>query len=172
MSTFRTWPRSPGACSRTSIPVADLAFVDGPINQLNHGADQALWGSKVCIDGTRKWREEGYTREWPEPCRMRRGRPCSHRRDVARARVAGARRACTPFGRPVPRRPNASCGRGGRGAQDGRQRASGRARAAREGAIVTGAPNPPISLIAAVTKRRTARRRRGCSSASPRRTMC
>jgi hypothetical protein len=24
----------------------------------------------VCIDGTRKWKEEGYTREWPEPCRM------------------------------------------------------------------------------------------------------
>jgi hypothetical protein len=23
----------------------------------------------VSIDGTRKWREEGYTREWPEPCR-------------------------------------------------------------------------------------------------------
>ena len=51
-------------------PKRDLAFVDGPIDQLDHGANQALWGSKVCIDGTRKWREEGYTREWPEPCRM------------------------------------------------------------------------------------------------------
>jgi 4-hydroxy-3-polyprenylbenzoate decarboxylase len=51
-------------------PRRDLAFVDGPIDQLDHGANQALWGSKVCIDGTRKWREEGYTREWPEPCRM------------------------------------------------------------------------------------------------------
>jgi 4-hydroxy-3-polyprenylbenzoate decarboxylase len=51
-------------------PKRDLAFVDGPIDQLDHGASQALWGSKVCIDGTRKWKEEGYTREWPEPCRV------------------------------------------------------------------------------------------------------
>jgi 4-hydroxy-3-polyprenylbenzoate decarboxylase len=51
-------------------PKRDLSFVQGPIDELDHGADQALWGSKVCIDGTRKWREEGYTREWPEPCRM------------------------------------------------------------------------------------------------------
>jgi 4-hydroxy-3-polyprenylbenzoate decarboxylase len=51
-------------------PKRDLAFVDGPIDQLDHGANQALWGSKVCIDGTRKWREEGYSRDWPEPCRV------------------------------------------------------------------------------------------------------
>ena len=51
-------------------PKRDMAFVDGPIDQLDHGANQALWGSKVCIDATRKWREEGYTRQWPEPCRM------------------------------------------------------------------------------------------------------
>ena len=51
-------------------PKRDLAFVDGPIDQLDHGANQSLWGSKVCIDGTRKWREEGYARDWPEPCRM------------------------------------------------------------------------------------------------------
>jgi len=51
-------------------PKRDLSFVEGPIDQLDHGADQALWGGKVCIDGTRKWREEGYAREWPEPCRM------------------------------------------------------------------------------------------------------
>jgi 4-hydroxy-3-polyprenylbenzoate decarboxylase len=51
-------------------PKRDFAFVDGPIDQLDHGASQALWGGKVCIDGTRKWKEEGYAREWPEPCRM------------------------------------------------------------------------------------------------------
>jgi 4-hydroxy-3-polyprenylbenzoate decarboxylase len=51
-------------------PKRDFAFVDGPIDQLDHGASQSLWGSKVCIDGTRKWREEGYTRDWPEVCRM------------------------------------------------------------------------------------------------------
>jgi len=51
-------------------PKRDFAFVDGPIDQLDHGANQALWGSKVCIDGTGKWREEGYARDWPEPCRV------------------------------------------------------------------------------------------------------
>jgi 4-hydroxy-3-polyprenylbenzoate decarboxylase len=50
-------------------PKRDLAFVEGPIDQLDHGASQALYGGKVCIDGTRKWAEEGYRREWPEVCR-------------------------------------------------------------------------------------------------------
>ena len=47
-------------------PKRDLRFVEGPIDQLDHGANQALYGGKVCIDGTRKWAEEGYRREWPE----------------------------------------------------------------------------------------------------------
>src|SRR5579862_5296702 len=51
-------------------PKRDVSFVDGPIDQLDHGANQALFGSKVCIDGTRKWPEEGYKRDWPEVCRM------------------------------------------------------------------------------------------------------
>jgi 4-hydroxy-3-polyprenylbenzoate decarboxylase len=50
-------------------PKRDLSFVEGPIDQLDHGANQALYGGKVCIDGTRKWKEEGYAREWPEVCR-------------------------------------------------------------------------------------------------------
>jgi 4-hydroxy-3-polyprenylbenzoate decarboxylase len=51
-------------------PKRDMAFVEGPIDQLDHGASQALFGGKVCVDGTRKWAEEGYRREWPEVCRM------------------------------------------------------------------------------------------------------
>jgi 4-hydroxy-3-polyprenylbenzoate decarboxylase len=51
-------------------PKRDMSFVDGPIDQLDHGANQALFGGKVCIDGTRKWKEEGYSREWPEVARM------------------------------------------------------------------------------------------------------
>ena len=51
-------------------PKRDLSFVEGPIDQLDHGANQALYGGKMCIDGTRKWKEEGYQREWPEVCRM------------------------------------------------------------------------------------------------------
>jgi 4-hydroxy-3-polyprenylbenzoate decarboxylase len=50
-------------------PKRDLSFVEGPIDQLDHGASQALFGSKVCIDATRKWSEEGYRREFPDICR-------------------------------------------------------------------------------------------------------
>lgn len=49
-------------------PKRDVAMVDGPVDQLDHGASQALWGGKMAIDGTKKWKEEGYTREWPEVC--------------------------------------------------------------------------------------------------------
>jgi len=47
-----------------------VTFVDGPIDQLDHGANQALFGGKMAIDGTRKWPEEGYKRVWPEVCRQ------------------------------------------------------------------------------------------------------
>ena len=50
-------------------PKRDVTFVEGPIDQLDHGASHALFGGKMSIDGTRKWREEGYAREWPEVCR-------------------------------------------------------------------------------------------------------
>jgi hypothetical protein len=57
------------ACANLD-PKRDLSFVEGPIDQLDHGASQALFGGKVCIDATRKWPEEGYRREWPEVCRF------------------------------------------------------------------------------------------------------
>jgi ubiquinone/menaquinone biosynthesis methyltransferase len=50
-------------------PKRDVSFVDGPVDQLDHGASQALWGGKMAIDGTKKWPEEGYKREWPDVCR-------------------------------------------------------------------------------------------------------
>lgn len=51
-------------------PKRDIAMVDGPVDQLDHGASQALYGGKMCIDGTRKWPEEGYKREWPAVARQ------------------------------------------------------------------------------------------------------
>jgi 4-hydroxy-3-polyprenylbenzoate decarboxylase len=54
-------------------PKRDVTFVDGPIDQLDHGANQALYGGKMAIDGTKKWPEEGYKREWPEVARMAKG---------------------------------------------------------------------------------------------------
>jgi 4-hydroxy-3-polyprenylbenzoate decarboxylase len=47
-------------------PKRDVSMVEGPVDQLDHGASQALYGGKMAIDGTRKWPEEGYKREWPE----------------------------------------------------------------------------------------------------------
>ena len=79
-------------------PKRDLAFVDGPIDQLDHGSNQALWGSKVCVDGTRKWREEGYARDWPEPCRM--SAEVSARVDAMWAELGLAGRSPTPVARP------------------------------------------------------------------------
>jgi 4-hydroxy-3-polyprenylbenzoate decarboxylase len=51
-------------------PKRDVTFVEGPIDQLDHGANQPLFGGKMAIDGTKKWPEEGYRREWPEVLRM------------------------------------------------------------------------------------------------------
>ena len=54
-------------------PKRDISMVEGPIDQLDHGANHALYGGKMAIDGTRKWAEEGYTREWPEVARQSEG---------------------------------------------------------------------------------------------------
>ena len=51
-------------------PKRDISMVEGPVDQLDHGANQALYGGKMAIDGTRKWAEEGYKREWPEVARQ------------------------------------------------------------------------------------------------------
>ena len=37
----------------------------GPIDVLDHASRAFTYGSKMGIDGTRKWKEEGFTREWP-----------------------------------------------------------------------------------------------------------
>jgi 4-hydroxy-3-polyprenylbenzoate decarboxylase len=46
-------------------PRRDTAFADGPVDVLDHAAPLPLVGSKMGIDATRKWPEEGFTREWP-----------------------------------------------------------------------------------------------------------
>ncbi|MEO7092091.1 MAG: menaquinone biosynthesis decarboxylase [Polyangiales bacterium] len=49
-------------------PKRDLSFAEGPSDQLCHAGDLQNFGGKVVIDATKKWREEGYTRVWPEVC--------------------------------------------------------------------------------------------------------
>jgi len=51
-------------------PKRDTVFLDGPVDVLDHAAPRLGFGSKVGIDATRKWRGEGFDREWPEPIIM------------------------------------------------------------------------------------------------------
>jgi 4-hydroxy-3-polyprenylbenzoate decarboxylase len=48
----------------------DTVFVEGPVDHLDHASPQQFLGSKMGIDATRKWKEEGYEREWPRDIRM------------------------------------------------------------------------------------------------------
>lgn len=47
-------------------PERDVLFSRGPADDLDHAARGPAFGSKMGIDGTRKWPEEGITSEWPE----------------------------------------------------------------------------------------------------------
>jgi len=46
-------------------PKRDVAFVEGPVDALDHAAPQPLFGSKMGIDATRKIEGEGHHRAWP-----------------------------------------------------------------------------------------------------------
>lgn len=47
-------------------PQRDLQFMMGPVETLDHASRAACYGSKVGVDATRKWPEEGFTRAWPD----------------------------------------------------------------------------------------------------------
>jgi 4-hydroxy-3-polyprenylbenzoate decarboxylase len=51
-------------------PERDVRFTMGPVDVLDHASRGFTYGSKMGIDGTRKWKEEGFTREWPEVIAM------------------------------------------------------------------------------------------------------
>jgi 4-hydroxy-3-polyprenylbenzoate decarboxylase len=46
-------------------PKRDTVFAEGPVDALDHASPLPHFGSKMGIDATRKWPEEGFTREWP-----------------------------------------------------------------------------------------------------------
>ncbi|MCS7281010.1 MAG: menaquinone biosynthesis decarboxylase [Desulfobacterota bacterium] len=50
--------------------IRDVILMEGPIDELDHASSKALYGGKIGIDATRKFKEEGYTRTWPEIVRM------------------------------------------------------------------------------------------------------
>ena len=51
-------------------PRRDITFVDGPLDALEHASALPKIGSKMGIDATKKWPEEGFTREWPDDIKM------------------------------------------------------------------------------------------------------
>ncbi len=51
-------------------PRRDIMFVDGPVDALDHAAPLPHYGSKMGIDCTRKWPEEGFGRPWPDVIEM------------------------------------------------------------------------------------------------------
>jgi 4-hydroxy-3-polyprenylbenzoate decarboxylase len=51
-------------------PERDVRFTMGPIDVLDHSSRAFTYGSKMGIDATRKWPEEGFTREWPRVITM------------------------------------------------------------------------------------------------------
>ncbi|GAB4336041.1 MAG: menaquinone biosynthesis decarboxylase [Candidatus Abyssubacteria bacterium] len=51
-------------------PRRDITIVDGPLDVLDHASPLPRAGSKIGIDATKKWPEEGHTREWPDEILM------------------------------------------------------------------------------------------------------
>src|SRR6266404_3689090 len=51
-------------------PERDIQFVMGPVDSLDHASRLANYGSKMGVDATRKWPEEGFTRRWPAVIKM------------------------------------------------------------------------------------------------------
>lgn len=47
-------------------PERDVRFTPGPVDVLDHSSRGFTFGSKMGIDATKKWPEEGFDREWPD----------------------------------------------------------------------------------------------------------
>ncbi|HEX8693229.1 MAG TPA: menaquinone biosynthesis decarboxylase [Longimicrobium sp.] len=64
--TFQAWWYTLGNID----PERDVRFTRGPVDDLDHAAQLPAFGSKMGIDATRKWPEEGFTRPWPDLIEM------------------------------------------------------------------------------------------------------
>ncbi len=47
-------------------PERDIEFVMGPVDVLDHSSRLPGYGSHMGVDATRKWKDEGFTRPWPD----------------------------------------------------------------------------------------------------------
>ena len=51
-------------------PKRDVVIVEGPLDVLEHASSIPAYGGKMGIDATKKWRSEGFSREWPDDIKM------------------------------------------------------------------------------------------------------
>lgn len=51
-------------------PQRDILFSKGPLDILDHASTVMGYGSKAGFDATKKWKDEGFTREWPDLIEM------------------------------------------------------------------------------------------------------
>lgn len=51
-------------------PKRDTIFTEGPTDILDHASSVMAISGKMGLDATRKWKSEGYTREWPQEMTM------------------------------------------------------------------------------------------------------
>jgi 4-hydroxy-3-polyprenylbenzoate decarboxylase len=51
-------------------PERDARFTMGPMDVLDHSSRSFTYGSKMGLDATKKWPEEGFSREWPTVIEM------------------------------------------------------------------------------------------------------
>ncbi len=48
----------------------DVLITKGPLDVLDHSSAESRFGSKMGVDATKKWPEEGHHREWPDDIEM------------------------------------------------------------------------------------------------------
>ncbi len=48
----------------------DVVISDGPLDALDHASPMRFIGNRMGIDATKKWKSEGYDREWPDDIEM------------------------------------------------------------------------------------------------------
>jgi len=51
-------------------PKRDIVFTEGPLDALDHASNLAHYGYRMGIDATKKYPNEGHTREWPDDIEM------------------------------------------------------------------------------------------------------
>jgi 4-hydroxy-3-polyprenylbenzoate decarboxylase len=51
-------------------PKRDIVILEGPLDVLEHASDIPAYGGKMGIDATKKWKSEGFLREWPDEIKM------------------------------------------------------------------------------------------------------